>query len=85
MPNTKQAKKRLVSDEARRMRNKVKRSSMRTAMKKVLRATSNDEGLKLFALAQKRIDKAAKEHIIHANAAARYKARLAARVAQLAG
>lgn len=85
MPNTKQAKKRLITDEARRMRNKVKRSSMRTAMKKVLRATSNDEGLKLFAVAQKRIDKAAKEHIIHSNAAARYKARLAARVAQLAG
>ena len=32
----------------------------------------------------KRIDKAAKRHVIHANAAARYKSRLAKRVAALA-
>jgi small subunit ribosomal protein S20 len=85
MPNTKQAKKRLVSDEARRLRNKVKRSAMRTAMKKVLRATTVEEGQQTLVVAQKRIDKAAKHNIIHANAAARYKQRLARRVAQLAG
>ena len=85
MPNTKQAKKRLVNDDQRRLRNKVKRSTMRTAMKKVLRAENHEEGQKAFSVAQKRIDKAAKAHIIHTNAAARYKTRLAKRVAQLAG
>ena len=83
MPNTKQAKKRLVQADKARMANKVVRSSMRTAMKKVLRATSRTDGEALLPLAQKRIDKAAKAHIIHSNAAARYKTRLAKRVAQL--
>ena len=83
MPNTKQAKKRLVQDDKRRMQNKVVRTSMRTAMKKVLRAGSRSDGEALLPAAQKRIDKAAKTHVIHANAAARYKRRLAKRVAQL--
>ena len=85
MPNTKQAAKRLVTDDARRLRNKTKRSTMRTAMKRVLRAENSEEGQKAYTEAQKRIDKALKASIIHANAAARYKQRLAKRVAQLAG
>ncbi len=83
MPNTKQAKKRLVLDEKRRVTNKVVRSSMRTAIKKVLRAESRSEGEALLPMVQKRIDKAAKINVIHDNAAARYKSRLAHRVAQL--
>ena len=85
MPNTQQAKKRLITDDQKRLRNKVKRSAMRTAMKKVLKAESQEEGQKLFTVAQKRIDKALRANIIHSNAAARYKARLQHRVTQLAG
>lgn len=85
MPTTKQAKKRLVNDDQRRLRNKIKRSTMRTAMKKVLKAESPEDGQKAFSVAQKRIDKAARARIIHANAASRYKTRLAKRLAQLAG
>lgn len=85
MPTTKQAKKRLVSDDLKRQRNKVKRSTMRTAMKKVLKAESLEAGQAALTVAQKRIDKAARAKIIHVNAADRYKARLARRVAQLAG
>lgn len=76
MPNTKQAKKRVRQDEERNERNKVTKSSMRTAMKVVLNASSAEEAQKAMPHAMKRIDKAAKSHIIHENAAARYKARL---------
>lgn len=76
MPNTKQAKKRVRQDEERKEHNKVLKSSMRTAMKRVLNASSADEAAKAMPQAMKRIDKAAKSNIIHDNAAARYKARL---------
>ena len=77
MPNNKQAKKRVRQDEQRRMDNKVVRTSMRSAMKKVLKAESTDEANAAMPNAMKRIDKAAKANIIHDNAAARYKSRLA--------
>lgn len=80
MPNNKQALKRLRQDEKRRLLNKGIRSSMRTAIKRVLRAENAEQGAALLPLATKRIDKAAKTNIIHANAAARYKSRLAKRV-----
>jgi small subunit ribosomal protein S20 len=80
MPNSKQALKRLRQADKRRLENKVVRTSMRTAMKRVLRAATQEEGTALLPLASKRIDKAAKTNIIHANAAARYKSRLAKRV-----
>ena len=81
MPNNKQAAKRLRQDEKRRMENKRTRSAMRTAMKNVLNAESTADAEKLVPLVTKRIDKAAKKNIIHANAAARYKARMARAVA----
>jgi len=77
MPNSKQALKRLRQNEKQRMHNKTIRTSMRTAMKRVLRAETAEQGAALLPLATKRIDKAAKTNIIHANAAARYKSRLA--------
>lgn len=81
MPNNKQAAKRLRQDEKRRMENKRTRSAMRTAIKNVLNADSTEEAEKLVPLVTKRIDKAAKKNIIHENAAARYKARMARAVA----
>ncbi len=81
MPNNKQAKKRVRQDEERRVHNKTIRSSMRTAMKKVLKAETADEASAAMPMAMKKIDKAAKTNIIHDNAAARYKSRLARNVA----
>lgn len=77
MPNNKQAKKRMRQDEDRRQHNKSKRTAMRTAIKKVLQAQSPEAANAALPAAMKRIDKAAKSNVIHANAAARYKARLA--------
>ncbi|HKX46728.1 MAG TPA: 30S ribosomal protein S20 [Planctomycetota bacterium] len=84
MPNSKQAKKRQRQNEERRDLNKVVRTSMRSAIKKVLRATDSQSGAAELRAAMKRIDKAAKKRVIHPNAAARYKSRLAKRVAALA-
>ncbi|MCZ6596109.1 MAG: 30S ribosomal protein S20 [Planctomycetota bacterium] len=77
MPNNKQAKKRMNQDVERSAANKVVRSRMRSAMKKVLQAESLEEARKAVPEATKRVDKAAKKNIIHANSAARKKAQLA--------
>ena len=76
MPNNKQAAKRLRQAETRRQANKVVRSSMRSAMKSVLQAENNDAAKAALPTAIKRIDKAAKKNIIHANAAARLKSQV---------
>ncbi len=77
MPNNKQATKRMNQDVERGAANKVIRSRMRSSMKKVLQAETPEEARKLLPEATKRVDKAAKKNIIHANAAARKKAQLA--------
>jgi small subunit ribosomal protein S20 len=77
MPNNKQAEKRVRQNEKRKIENKVVRTSMRSAMKKVLGAETKDAAEAAMPAAMKRIDKAAKHHVIHANAAARQKSRLA--------
>lgn len=76
MPNTKQAKKRMKTDDDRRVRNKTVRSAMRTAVKKVLQSENADEAKAAMPTAMKRVDKAAKQNIIHDNAAARKKSQL---------
>ena len=77
MPNNKQAAKRLRQAETRRQENKLVRTSMRSAIKRVLEAENAEAAQNALPTAIKRIDKAAKKHIIHANAAARYKSRIA--------
>ncbi len=77
MPNSKQGKKRVRLNETRRVENKVARGAMRTSMKAVLVADNKADAEAALPMAMKRIDKAAKNNVIHANAAARYKSRLA--------
>lgn len=77
MPNNKQQSKRLKTDEERRQRNKIVKSVMRSSIRKVVEADSQDEAVAATPEAMKRIDKAAKKNIIHDNAAARMKSRLA--------
>lgn len=76
MPNSKQASKRMRQDERRRLHNKSIRSAMRSSMKRVLQAENPEEATKALPMAMKRVDKAAKTNVIHANTAARYKSRL---------
>lgn len=81
MPNNAQAKKRVRQDERRRQHNKTIKTSMRTSIKRVLNADDADAAQAALPQAMKRIDKAAKSNVIHDNAAARYKSRLARSIA----
>lgn len=83
MPNSKQAKKRMQQDEKARQANKVKRSAMKTAVKKVMDAPDAESAQAAIPEAVKRIDKCAKKNIIHDNAAARKKAQLAKHISGL--
>jgi len=79
MPNTASAKKRIRQDEGRTLRNKARRSNMRTATRKVREAVAAGDKAAAQTLLQdayKQIDKAARQHILHANTAANHKSRL---------
>ncbi|HRV80422.1 MAG: 30S ribosomal protein S20 [Planctomycetes bacterium] len=82
MPNTKQAKKRMVTDERRRIANKIVRSSMRTAVKRVLTAEDAVTAQAALPEAMKQVDKCAKQNILHDNTAARMKSRMARAIAK---
>ena len=76
MAHSKQALKRNRQSEEKRVVNKNVRTRMKSAIKRVLGANDSDRPAAQIE-AMKRIDKAAKTHAIHANAAARYKSRVA--------
>ena len=76
MPNNKQAEKRLRQAEGRRIQNKIVTSRMRTAIKNLDQAENADEAKQRLAEAMKRVDKAAKNGVLHKNAAARKKHQL---------
>ena len=80
MPNIKSAIKRVKTSEARNAQNTTAKSAMRTAVKKVEAAvTTNDAAAtkEAFVAAASKLDKAAAKGLIHKNAAARKKSRLA--------
>jgi small subunit ribosomal protein S20 len=76
--------KRNKQNEKRRVRNTRIKSSLRTASKKVLKsieAKENAEALnRAYASFVKTVDKAARDGVIHRNASARRKSRLAKKV-----
>lgn len=73
MPNIKSAKKRVLVNKTKKENNIPKKSSMKTAIKKALTDT-NEENVKA---ANKKIDKAVASGIIKKNKAAREKSRIA--------
>ena len=81
MAHSKQAAKRHRQNVKARARNKTERTAMKTAIRSVQRAESLDAAKAGMPLAMKRIDKAAKSRVIHPNAAARLKSRLAKKLA----
>ncbi len=87
MPNTKSAAKRLRQNLLRRGRNRSEKRDVRTGCRKVLAALEEgkqEEARTLFRDATKKLDQAAAQRVIHPNAAARLKSRLAARMKQSA-
>ena len=84
MPQIKSAKKRQRQTESRTRENKVHRSELRTAMKKVRQAATKDEAATALKLAEVLIDRAAGKNLIHRKAANRNKSRLHKAVAGMA-
>lgn len=80
MATSKQSQKRIRTNEKARAANKNLRGAMKNAVKRVVSATAAAEGKAALPMAEKRLDKAAKAGVIHKNAAARRKSRLAKRV-----
>ena len=85
MPNIKSAINRVKTAEQKRANNITAKSSMRTAVKNAeVAIANNDENVKDALLAATRkLDKAASKGLIHKNAAARKKSRLAKRLNKL--
>ncbi|WP_020615665.1 30S ribosomal protein S20 [Paenibacillus daejeonensis] len=83
MPNIKSAIKRVSTNEKRRALNASQKSALRSAVKNADQAiASNDAATAAAALvaATKKLDKAVTKGLIHKNAAARKKSRLAKKV-----
>ncbi|MGL4522162.1 MAG: 30S ribosomal protein S20 [Bacilli bacterium] len=80
MPNIKSAIKRAKTSRAKRAHNASLKSEMRTAVKTLeafIASNELDKAKEQFVVATKKLDKAATKGLIHKNAAARQKSRLA--------
>ncbi len=79
MANIKSSKKRILIAERNRLRNVAMKSSIKTAVKKVLELSTSDDKEALQAAlsnAYKLCDKAVSKGVLHKNTAARKKSRL---------
>lgn len=76
MPNIASAKKNMRKSRAAQVRNRAQRSALRTALKK---ARADGAAPEAVATAVTLLDRAARKGIVHKNAAARRKSRLAKR------
>lgn len=76
MPRIKSAKKRMRQARTHAVTNRTQRSQLRTALKKVRTATA-DAAAAAYAEAVKLLDRAGRKRLVHPNAAARQKSRLA--------
>lgn len=86
MPNIKSAIKRVKTSDKRRALNASQKSALRTAVKAVDTALANNEveaAKAAFVAATKKLDKAVTKGLIHKNAAARKKSRLAKKLNEL--
>lgn len=83
MPNIKSSERSVITDALRKAQNTSVKSSVRTATRKVNEATAKaaaTDAQDLLKKASSVIDKAASKGVLHKNAAARKKSRLARKV-----
>lgn len=78
MPRIKSAKKRMRQARTRTERNRMARSAIKTAVKKARGETTKDS----VAKAMQALDRGARKGLVHRNAAARKKSRLARKLRQ---
>lgn len=76
MPNIKSAKKRMRQAEGRRALNRQQKSSLRSAVKRVRQAGTQEEAQAAYKDAEQLLDRAARKNLVPKNAAARNKRRL---------
>ncbi len=84
MPNIKSAEKRVRQIKTRTLRNRALKSRLKTFRKNVQTAVedgSKEDAESKLRLFFKSVDKAAKQNVIHKNAAARYKSAMSKLVA----
>ena len=74
MPNIASAKKNMRKSRAAQVRNRAQRSTLRTALKKARAESASPEAM---AVAVTLLDRAARKGLVHKNAAARRKSRMA--------
>ena len=87
MANSAQARKRARQADAQRLHNASQRSTLRTAIKKVLKAVEAGDKAAAQAVYQESvsvIDRITNKNIIHKNKASRHKSRLSAAIKALA-
>lgn len=79
MPNIKSAIKRVKVTETKTLKNTIRKSALKTSIKKCKEAIANGEGTaaEAYKATTKAIDKAAAKNLLHKNTAARRKSRLA--------
>ncbi|HMM20178.1 MAG TPA: 30S ribosomal protein S20 [Selenomonadales bacterium] len=83
MPNIKSSERSIKTDAERRAKNFSTKSAVKTATRKVVETTDagkTDEAKSLLTKASSVIDKAVSKGVIHKNAAARKKSRLAKKI-----
>ena len=83
MANLRNAIKEIRKTRSRTIRNLKQKREMKKVIKKVRDFADKGkkkEAEKAYVLATKKIDKTAKNHVIHKNTASRYKSRLAKRI-----
>ena len=86
MANIKSQKKRILTNEKARLRNKAVKSSLKTAtrrFKEAIAAGKTDEAKALAREATRALDKAASKGVIHANQAANRKSSIAKQAAAI--
>ena len=86
MPNIKSAKKRVLVTEIKTLQNKMKRSEMKTAVKKfeaAVAAGDKEAATALFSAVVRKLDRAAARGLIHKNCAANKKSQFAKTLAKM--
>lgn len=86
MANIKSQKKRILTNEKARLRNKAVKSALRTHVRRFHEAVAAGDAEKAHELARaatRQLDKAASKGVIHANQAANRKSAIAAQAAAL--
>ncbi|WP_240376560.1 30S ribosomal protein S20 [Bacillus piscicola] len=87
MANIKSAKKRVLTNETKRVKQQAFKTSMRSAIKEFYKKADSsnvEEAKQLFILAEKKLDKAAGKNMIHKNNAARHISKMQQRLNEIA-